>query len=99
MKDFWLGFMVGAFAIGLVASKATDKVRSETLADAAGSGYMVRDGKAYRVMPVADEAAEYLPNDVPCKCTPGKVIDGVEWPGDCPEWETRPWCLNVARPQ
>lgn len=76
MKDATIGFLAGAIiAIGLTASSASS-MRDEALADAAASGYLVHEQKAYRVVPV-----EKAQDD---GCEPPVTIDGTTWPGNCP---------------
>lgn len=78
MKDATIGFLAGVIiAIGLTASSASS-MRDEALADAAASGYLVHEQKAYRVTRVEGEAA----NDGCSPPTP--TADGGFFPGDCP---------------
>ena len=83
MKDATIGFLAGVIiAIGLTASSASS-MRDDALADAAASGYLVHEQKAYRVVLV--EKAPEEENELPIvylECT-----DNGEWGVTCPSKE------------
>ncbi|WNL63567.1 hypothetical protein ST4_009 [Aeromonas phage ST4] len=80
MKDAIIGFLAGVIiAIGLTASSASS-MRDEALADAAASGYLVHEQKAYRVTRVEVSASA----DEDCiESTEPVTIDGLTFPGTC----------------
>lgn len=83
MKDATIGFLAGVImSLGLMASSASS-MRDEAMSDAAASGYLVHEQKAYRVVLVekAPEEECELPI-VYLECT-----DNGEWGVTCPSEE------------
>lgn len=80
MKDATIGFLAGVIiTVGLTASTVSS-MRDEAMADAAASGYLVHEQKAYRVTRVEVSAS---PEDECIESTEPVTIDGQTFPGTC----------------
>ncbi|MNH29062.1 hypothetical protein D3C86_1076830 [compost metagenome] len=58
MTGFFIGLLLGCFATLCICARANGNLRDNAMASATTSGYLVYDGKAYRVTLAEPKAGE-----------------------------------------